>query len=133
MASEATNMAAIAQKITSRAGITSSAGMALVSHEYAAHDDHSAVSSAVAFNIPSHVGWSARKPVTWVRAKTKFRSKNSSRGVTRCSYESPSSVATPAAPVVLIRCPTILLDGRLRADQEAPSDTEMGPSPPGRS
>jgi hypothetical protein len=32
-ASETTNMAAIPAKITSRAGITSSAGTALVSHE----------------------------------------------------------------------------------------------------
>jgi hypothetical protein len=48
-------------------------------------DDHSTVSSAAAFNIPSHVERSARKPVTWVRAKTKIRSKNSSRGVTRSS------------------------------------------------
>jgi hypothetical protein len=48
-------MAAVAAKITNRAGITSSAGTALVSHEYTAHDDHSTVSSAEAFNIPSHV------------------------------------------------------------------------------
>jgi hypothetical protein len=57
-------MAAIAQKITSRAGITSSAGTALVSHEYSDHDDHSAASSAAPCNIPSHVGWTARKSVT---------------------------------------------------------------------
>ena len=62
-------MAAIAQKITSRAGITSSAGTALVSHEYTAHDDHSAASSAAACNIPTQVRWSARKPVTWVRGE----------------------------------------------------------------
>jgi len=48
-------MAAIAVRITSRAGITSSAGTALVSHEYTAHDDHSAVSSAAPCNIPTHV------------------------------------------------------------------------------
>jgi hypothetical protein len=34
-------------------------------------------------NIPTHMRWSSRKPVTWVRAKT--GSKNSSRGATRCS------------------------------------------------
>src|SRR5215213_11818842 len=123
------NMAAIAQKITIRAGITSSAGTALVSHEYTAHDDHSVASSAAPCNIPTHVRWSARKPVTWVRAKTKTRSKNSSRGVTRCSTGSPPSVTIRAAPVVLIRCPTFLLDCRLRADQEAQSDRRRGASP----
>src|SRR6185295_9988454 len=34
---------------------------------------------------PIQVEWSARYPVTWVMAKTKTRSKNSSSGVTRCS------------------------------------------------
>jgi hypothetical protein len=71
MASEATNMAAIAKKITILAGITSSAGTAFVSHEYTAHDDHSTASNAAPCNIPTHVRWSARKLVTWVRAKTK--------------------------------------------------------------
>jgi hypothetical protein len=78
-------MAAIAVRITSRAGITSSAGTALVSHEYPTHAHHNAASMAAPCNIPLHVRLSARKPVTWVRAKTKTRSKNSSRGVTRCS------------------------------------------------
>ena len=78
-------MAAIAQKITIRAGITSSAGTAFVSHEYTAQDDHNTASSAAPCNMPIQLRWSARKPVTWVRAKTKTRSKNNSRGVTRCS------------------------------------------------
>src|SRR4029077_5340440 len=34
---------------------------------------------------PSHVEFLARKPVTWVMAKTKTRSKNSSSGGSRCS------------------------------------------------
>src|ERR671916_756088 len=91
-------MAAIAKKITILAGITSSAGTAFVSHEYTAQEDHSAASSAAPCNTPTQVRWSARKPVTWVRAKTKTRSKNSSRGVTRCSWESPPSVATRVEP-----------------------------------
>jgi hypothetical protein len=57
----------------------------LVSHEYTTYDDHNTASSAAPCNIPTHVRCSERKPVTWVRAKTKTRSKNSSRGVTRCS------------------------------------------------
>jgi hypothetical protein len=78
-------MAAIALRITRRAGITSSAGTALVSHEYPPHAHHNTASSAAPCTIPVHVRWSARKAVTCVRAKTKTRSKNSSRGVTRCS------------------------------------------------
>src|SRR5829696_4139781 len=58
-------MAAIAQKITIRAGITSSAGTALVSHEYTAHDNHSTVSSAAPCNTPTQLRCSERKPVTW--------------------------------------------------------------------
>jgi hypothetical protein len=45
-------MAAIAVKITILAGITSSAGTAFVSHEYTAHADHSAVSSAAPCQHP---------------------------------------------------------------------------------
>ena len=48
-------MAAIAQKITILAGITSSAGTALVSHEYTAHDDHNTASSAAPCSIPTQV------------------------------------------------------------------------------
>ena len=54
-ASEATNMAAIEVKTTIRAGITSSAGTALVSHEYTAHDDHSTANSATPCNTPTQV------------------------------------------------------------------------------
>src|SRR5215213_11034863 len=99
-------MAAIAVKITILAGITSSAGTAFVSHEYTTHDDHSTVSSAAPCNIPTQLRWSARKPVTWVRAKTKTRSKNSSRGVTRRSGRSSPSVAVRAELAVLILCPS---------------------------
>ena len=79
-ASDATNMAAIEKKITILAGITSSAGTALVSHEYTAQDDHNTASSAAPCNIPTQLRWSARKRVTWVRAKTKTRSKKNRGG-----------------------------------------------------
>lgn len=48
-------MAAIAERITNRALITSSAGTALVSHEYAPHAHHNTASSAAPCNIPVHV------------------------------------------------------------------------------
>ena len=72
----ATSMAAIAVRITKRAGITSSAGTALVSLAYPPHAHHSTASSAAPWIIQAQLRWSARKPVTWVRAKTKTRSKN---------------------------------------------------------
>src|ERR671918_2608848 len=100
-------MAAIAIRITNRAGITSSAGTAFVSHTYPAHAHHNTTSSAAPSSIPVHERWSARKPVTWVRAKTKTRSKNSSRGVTRRSGRSSPSVAVRAEPAVLILCPSL--------------------------
>jgi hypothetical protein len=48
-------MAAITQKITILAGITSSAGTALVSHEYDAHDDYNTASSVAPCNIPTQL------------------------------------------------------------------------------
>src|SRR3712207_4676995 len=113
-ASEATSMAAIEVRITNRAGITSSAGTALVSHEYPPHAHPNTASSAAPCSIPAHVRGSARKPVTWVRAKTKTRSKNSSSGVTRRSARSPPSIAARAVPTVLIRY--LLLSYCLHAD-----------------
>jgi hypothetical protein len=54
-ASEATSMAAIAVRITKRAGITSSAGTALVSHAYPPHAHHNTASSAAPWIIPTQV------------------------------------------------------------------------------
>src|SRR5215203_1078030 len=102
-------MAAIATSITNRTGITSSAGTAFVSHTYPPQAHHSTNSSAAPWIIPTQVRWSARKPVTWVRAKTKTKSKNSSREVTRCSLGSPPSFSADAESAVLIRCPPIVL------------------------
>src|SRR5215212_1117254 len=62
------------------------------------------MSSAAPSSIPVQERCSARKPVTWVRAKTKTRSKNSSRGVTRRSGRFSPSVAVRAEPAVLILC-----------------------------
>src|SRR5215213_5412769 len=62
------------------------------------------MSKATPSSIPVHERCSARKPVTWVRAKTKTRSKNSSRGVTRRSGRASRSVAVCAEPAVLILC-----------------------------
>ena len=42
---------------------------------------------------PSHVGSTDMKPVTWVSAKTKTRSKKSSSGVTGCSASSSPSTS----------------------------------------
>src|ERR687889_2082800 len=65
------------------------------------------MSSAPPFSIPVQERWSARKPVTWVRAKTKTRSKNSSRGVTRRSGRASPSVAVCAEPAVFILYPSL--------------------------
>src|SRR5215218_959514 len=65
------------------------------------------MSSAAPFSIPVQERCSARKPVTWVRAKTKTRSKNSSKGVTRRSGRSSPSVAVRAESAVLILCPSL--------------------------
>src|SRR3712207_1087568 len=54
-------MAAIAVRITSRAGITSSAGTALVSHEYPPHAHHNTTSSPAPCNIPTQVRWACKK------------------------------------------------------------------------
>jgi hypothetical protein len=48
-------MAAIAERITNRALITSSAGTALVSHEYAPHAHHNTASSALQRTGPREV------------------------------------------------------------------------------
>src|SRR4051794_13674142 len=45
------------------------------------------------WRMPSRLGWSASRLVTWVIAKTKTRSKNSSSGVTGCSSSDVSALA----------------------------------------
>src|SRR5215213_9768518 len=65
------------------------------------------MSKATPSSIPVQERCSVRKPVTWVRAKTKTRSKNSSRGVTRRSGRASPSVTVCAEPAVLTLCPSL--------------------------
>ena len=59
-----------------------------------------AASTSIPWPRPSAVGLSAIRPVTWVKAKTKTRSKNSSSGVTLCSYESSRSGSGSSGVVI---------------------------------
>jgi hypothetical protein len=61
----------------------SSGSTVFVSQAYVPQAHHSAATRSAPRSSPSPVQLAARKPVTWVMAKTKTRSKNSSRGVTR--------------------------------------------------
>ena len=77
----------IAISATSSAAPTkpASGSTMFVSQAYAAQAHQSAARTSTPRPIPANVGSSASSVATCVNAKTKTRSKKSSRGVTRCS------------------------------------------------
>ena len=76
--------AAIDANRASRSSV-SSVSISFVSHAYALQAHQSAASTRIPSPRPAHVGSSDISTVTWVRVKTKTRSKNSSSGVARSS------------------------------------------------
>src|SRR5215212_5210766 len=81
-ASETTTIAATAASTTNLVR-SSSGSRRLVSRAYPAHVHHRTDSTSRPRSNPFQVGSSDSNPVTWVKAKTNKRSKNSSSGVTR--------------------------------------------------
>src|SRR3954454_13550748 len=108
----ATSIAAVAANIAIRVA-SSSGSMLLVSQEYPAHAHHTSPSTGRARRTPPPVGWCAISSETWVIAKTKTRSKNSSRVVTRSSPSRRMGIGRRV--LVLIAPERYALAGRSRS------------------